>query len=237
VTGPRETRRARRRRRLGAGLLAFGVTGLALVAAAGALVLGSLSAVNDAATGFEKQRVEIVAMLGPAASALSHAATSASNAGASLTETSAAASQAAQLTTRLADSFEGLAALGSFEILGSRPFGGLSGQFTEVGVQARVLSTNLTTAAVAMNTNIADSQAVAADLRSLADQLERLRTSLATPGGASPAPSAALPIDAARIVLVGLLAWLAVPAIASLWLGWRLIRPAGGRKRATRGTS
>jgi hypothetical protein len=231
VTRSRETRRARRRRRFGAALLAFGITGLALVAAAGALVLGSLSAVNDAATGFEKQRLEIVSMLGPASSALSHAATSASNAGASLTETAAAANQAAQLTTRLAESFEGLAALGTFEILGARPFGQVSGQFAEVAIQARALSTDLTAAAAAMTTNIADSAAVAADLRLLAAQLDALEASLAPPSGGTTGTSASLPIDAARIVLLGLLAWLAVPAVASTWLGWRLTRRPHTRKR------
>jgi hypothetical protein len=229
VTRVRETRRVRRRRRLGGALVAFGLTGLALVAAAGTLVLGSLSAVNDAATGFEKQRLEVVAMLGPASSALSKAATSASNAGASLQQTGDAASQAAQLTTRLAESFEGMAALGSFEVFGARPFGGVSGQFAAVGVEARALSADLTTTAASMSTNVADSQAVASDLRLLANQLDRLEASLAAPAGSTGA-SASLPIDAARIVLVGLLLWLAVPAVASTWVGWRLARPREPRK-------
>ena len=236
MTRPR-TRRASRRRRLGAALLAFGAVGLALVVAAGALVLGSLSAVNDAATGFERQRLEIVAMLGPASSALSNAATSASNAGTSLSETSAAASQAAQLTTRLAESFEGLASLGSFEIFGARPFGQLSGQFAAVGIEARALSADLATTAQLMTQNIADSQAVAADLRALAAQLDRLEASLGTSSGGVTGANASLPVDLARIVLLGLLAWLAVPALASLWVGGRLLRPARARKRPTGATT
>lgn len=227
------TRRAGRRRRLGAALLAFGGVGLALVVAAGALVLGSLSAVSDAATGFERQRVEIVAMLGPASSALSNAATSASNAGASLSETSTAASQAARLTTRLAESFEGLASLGSFEIFGTRPFGQLSGQFAAVGTEARALSLDLTTTADSMTQNVADSQAVAADLRALAVQLDRLKASL-TSSGSLGGTGSSLPVDLAVFVLVGLLAWLALPALASLWLGWRLARPGRARKSSAR---
>ena len=232
MSRPGITRRARRRRRIGAALVGFGVTGLLLVVAAGALVLGSLSAVNDAATGFEKQRVEIVAMLGPASTALSNAATSASNAGASLRETSEAASQAASLTTRLAESFEGLSSLGTFEIFGTRPFGQLSGQFAQVATESRALSADLITAATAMNTNIADSDAVATDLRVLAAQLSRLEASLAPPTGTGAVANATLPLDLARIVLVGLLLWLAVPALASIWIGWRLARPGDARKRA-----
>ena len=211
-----------RRRRAGWGLLAFGLTGLVLMGAAGALILGSLSAVDAAVTGFEQQRKELVAMLGPASDALSGAADSASNASASLAETSGAARNAAELTTRLATSFESLASLGSFTILGARPFAEVADQFAAVGVEARELSGDLNTTADSMTTNIADSQAVAADLLALSEQLDRLEASLAetgTPGGAD----ASLPLNVARLVLLGMLAWLAVPALASIWLGGRLI--------------
>jgi len=221
-------RRASRRRRLGVGLLAFGATGLLLVIAAGALVLGSLAALGDAASGFERQREQAVALLEPASAAIAHAATSATNASASLTETSTAADQAATLTTRLADAFDGLASLGSFEILGSRPFGQVSGQFTAVAGDARSLSTDLSSAAARMRMNVSDSESVATDLRALAVQLDRLRASLGdtatTAGGFGGTGSVSLPVDAARLVLLGLLAWFAVPAFVSLWLGWRLLR-------------
>jgi hypothetical protein len=79
----------------------------------------------------------------------------------------------------------------------------------------------------AMQTNISDSTAVAADLRTLAAQLDRLESSLgAGPDGEIPTTDASLPIAAAQIVLVGLLLWLAVPAIAALALGWRWRRAA-----------
>jgi hypothetical protein len=205
------------------GLIAFGVAGLVLIGAAGALVLASLGAVDDAATGFEEQRAELVAMLGPASAALEGAAASAANAGTSLAETRDAATQAAELMTRLASSFESLASLGSFELLGARPFAAISGQFADVANQSRTLSADLGDAAAAMATNIEDSSAVAADLRVLAAQLGELEASL---GGAPGAAGASLPVDAARFVLVGLLLWLAVPAIASIVVGWRWSRPA-----------
>lgn len=216
-----------RRRRLGYGLLAFGLSGLVLLLAAAALVFGSLAAVDDAATGFERQRAELLAMLGPASSAMDRAATSATNAGASLTSSAEAADQAAVLTTRLASSFEGLASLSSFEIFGSRPFAGLAGEFTQVGADARTLSTDLTSTAAALRTNVADTFAVAADLRTLATQLDELESSLGARDGAAGLGSASAALNAARIVLVGLLAWLAVPAVLCTWLGWRLSSRAG----------
>jgi hypothetical protein len=223
----RSSRLMSRRRRVGYGLVAFGLVGLMLVSAAGALVLGSLGAVDAAVTGFERQRTEIVALLGSASDALSGAATSASNASASLTQTTTAARDAAALTSSLASSFEGLASLGGFSVLGARPFAEVAGQFAEVGTQARALSADLSAAADAMSTNITDSAAVAADMRGLADQLSRIEASLTGPGD-SAGGSVSLPLDAARLVLIGLLAWLAVPALASLWIGGRLIRAARG---------
>lgn len=211
------------------GLIAFGVTGLVLIAAAGALVLASLGAVDDAATDFEEQRAEILSMLGPASAALESAASTASNGGTSLAETRDAAAQASELMTRLASSFESLASLGSFDILGARPFAAISGQFSAVADQSRTLSTDLAEAAAAMDTNISDSQAVAADLRVLATQLDELQASLGVEDHEGPTPTASptsLPVDAARFVLVGLLLWLAVPAIASIWVGWRWTRAA-----------
>lgn len=216
------------RRRLGMGLIAFGVAGLVLIGSAGMLVFASLSAVGDAATGLQAQRNQLISMLGPASAALERAAASASNAGTSLAKTRDAATQAATLMTRLSDSFESLASLGSFDILGARPFAGLSGQFTQVATDSRSLSADLSSTAASMDTNITDSAAVAADLRTLADQLSTLNASLgASPDGTTPsAGSASLPIGLAKLVLIGLLLWLAVPAVAALWIGWRWYRPA-----------
>ena len=216
-----------RRRRLGVGLLAFGISGLVLVVLAAVLVLGSLAAVDTAASGFERQRAELVAMIDPAASALSDAATSAANAGASLTTASEASRRAADLTARLATSFEGMAGLGSFDVFGARPFAAVASQFTDVATQSRTLSTDLTATADALAQNVADSTAVAVDLRNLADRLRRLEATTGASGRGAPGTAEAgssLPIGAARLVLLGLLAWLAIPAIVSTWLGWRLVR-------------
>ena len=219
------------RRRLGMGLIAFGVAGLVLIGSAGALVLASLSAVGDAATGFERQRTEIVEMLGPASAALERAASSASHASTSLIETRDSAAQAAQLMTRLSESFDSLASLGSFDVFGARPFAQISGQFAQVATESRTLSADLARTAAAMDTNITDSAAVAADLRTLANQLDELESSLGAAGasGTQSAASASLPIDIAKLVLIGLLLWFAVPAIAALWIGWRWYRPTRER--------
>lgn len=220
-------------RRTGGGLLTFGVVGLVLLAATGALVLGSLSAVDDAVTGFDRQRTELAALIEPAATALTDAAASAERAGSSLTQAGDAADHAAALTTSLADSFEGLAALGTFEVFGARPFAAMSEQFLSVGADARSLTTSLQTTATSLRTNATDSSAVAGNLRTLAGRLRDLEGSLGVPGGASVTTAgtratqrAAAALGLARMLLLGILAWLAVPASACAWLGWRLFRGA-----------
>jgi len=213
---------ARRRRRLGLGLIAFGATGLVLVVVAAALVLATLGTVGDAATAFERQRAELVAMVEPAATALSDAADSASRAGTSLTEASDASRRAADLTGRLATSFDSLAGLGAVDILGTRPFAGVTSQFGDVAAQSRALASDLTSTADALTTNVADSESVATDLRSLADRLRQLETTVQ--GSGSPGGSAGLPVALAQVVVIGLLAWFGAIAVASMWVGLRLFR-------------
>ena len=219
---------ARRRRRLGYGLVAFGASGLVLALIAAVLVLATFGAVGDAASGFERQRTELLSMVEPAASALTDAADSASHAGASLTKASDASRRAADLTGRLATSFDGLAGLGSVDIFGSRPFAGFSSQFTDVAAQSRTLATDLNSTADALTTNVTDSEAVASDLRSLADRLRQLETTLQPATGAAASPG--LPILVAQIVLLGILAWFAVLALGCVWVGLRVARnqPIGG---------
>jgi hypothetical protein len=206
--------------------MAFGATGLVLVLALAVLLLGSIAAIGDAASGFERQRTELVSMLEPAATSLSDAADSAAHAGSSLTAASDASRRGAELTNRLATSFDSMAGLGSVDIFGTRPFAGVSSQFGDVAAQSRALSADLTSTANALATNVADSQAVAGDLRSLADRLGQLRDELQVGGGVT--TSSGTPILAAELLVLALLAWLAVPALASLWLGWRLRRRAPG---------
>lgn len=221
------------RRRLGTALIWFGAVGLALLVSLAIIVGLSLGGLSRAVTNLAGQRDEAIALLEPAAMALDEAASSAADAGSSLTSASAAARRGAALMTQLADAFDGLALLGSFDILGTRPFGALTGRFTGVATEARGLSVDLTSTAGALDANVIDSATVATDLRVLADQLGRLRASVL---GAEAAATAADPettgmlLRAALAVVLGVIAWLAVPAIAAIELGrrWRRVPDAIG---------
>lgn len=212
------------RRRLGRALLGFGLAGLVLLVLAAILVVGALGAVGRAAGTIDDQRVRLVAMLEPAEAALDRAATSAANAGTSLGSSAVAARDAAQLTTQLADAMDGMAAAAQVAVFGVQPFAALSGELSGVATRSRTLAADLGTTAAALDANVADSQATAADLRTLADELGRLRAELdgADAGTTDPTgTSLGSTVDLARVVLLGLLLWLAAPALAATWLGWR----------------
>ena len=100
-----------------------------------------------------------------------------------------------------------------------------------IAAQARDLSASLTTTAVSLDANVLDSTTVGADLRTLSDQLEKLRTSVSGTGAApasDPAAAGTL-IRVAMIVVLALLAWLAVPAIVAIEIGRRWRRAPDSR--------
>jgi hypothetical protein len=207
------------RRRLGTALIAFGAVGIVLLLAVAILVGLSLDGLGRAATDLAAPRDEAIAMLEPAAAGSSMAIASSRWAARSV-----AARRAADLMNRLAGAFDGLATLGSFDLFGARPFEAVTGQFGSIATEARALAADLGTTSVALDANVADSTAVATDLRALADQLDRLRDSVQDDGAPATDPTTAgTLLRVALIVILALLAWLAVPAIAAIEIGrrWR----------------
>jgi hypothetical protein len=206
------------RQRLSQLLLAFGGIGLVLILATAALVAILLGQLDAAASSLSKGQAQLTAMLEPASSSLHDAATAAGHAGASLSASEAAARDGATLTVQMAVAMDQMHALASVDILGARPFGAAAASFSELATRSRSLSASLTTTADSLAADTTDSAAVSADLDRLASQLDALRAGTET---AAPTDLDA-GIGLLRIVLLGLLGWLAVPAIASLWLGRRL---------------
>jgi methyl-accepting chemotaxis protein len=223
----------RRRRSLGLALAAFGLAGLLLTVAAATLVLGSLGALAGVAASLDRQRAELVDLIEPAAAALNRSADSAANASLSLTASAAAAEDAATLTTQLADSMDGMSQAASFQVFGTQPFGAAAASLAQVAASSRTLSSDLHTTAASISGNVNDSISVAASLRDLARQLEAIGRSASAAGSASTLSASAL--DFGRVVLLGLLAWLAIPALVTIWLGIRLWRGWWPRGSSTEG--
>lgn len=219
---------ARHRRGLASALLSFGAAGLVLVVCGAALVLGSIGALGDTATTIDAQRRSLTALLGPAADAIDHAASSARDAGTSLTASAAAARDAADLTDQLASAMTRMSDAARVEILGTQPFGSTADEFRAVADRSSVLSIDLRRTSATLDTNVTGASTAADDLARLAGQLRELRDGLGPAASGDPGDPARTAIDATRIVLLGLLAWLAVPAVAAIWLGWRWLRATPG---------
>ncbi|HEX5589893.1 MAG TPA: hypothetical protein VFX65_06355 [Candidatus Limnocylindrales bacterium] len=214
------------RRRMGRALLSFGIAGLVLVTLGAVLVVGSLGAVYDAAGSLDDQRARVVALLDPTEAVLLRSAGTAENAGTSLEASARSARDAAELTTQLATAMDQMAAAAQLDVFGLRPFAALGDELSGVATRSRTLAADLVTTAAALDANVEDSRATAADLRELADDLAALRTELGAVdaeagGAASGGVDVTTAIAVARIVLLGILGWLAVPALGATWLGWR----------------
>jgi hypothetical protein len=195
-------------RRAGTALVTFGALGLVLLGACLLAVLVAFVPVANEAATLEQQRAAAMGLVGPAADALETTATSAENAGVSLSQSVAAARDAATVTGQLADALAGL--------------GAFSPSFADTALRSRTLSDDLSRTADALDRDQGDTRTAAAQLRALADQLRRLEGDLG-PAEAPPATALdgiALPLATA---LVGLtLLWLAGLALGSIWLGRRL---------------
>jgi hypothetical protein len=206
--------------RLARGLLAFGLAGIALLATAAVLVVLTVGSLAGASAELDRQRAALTDMVGPAGEALRGSARAASNAGSSLKASATTARDASALTGQLADSLDQLSALSNISFLGTQPFAASGASLSATAARSRTLSATLATTADALETNVSDSASVAADLGRLADQLDALRGEL----GSSPAPASTIGLVGLEIVLLGLLAWLAVPAAVAIRLGWQWSR-------------
>ena len=214
--GPRE------RRRLGGILTAYGLVGLALILLTLIVVAGSLGAVIDVGTTIQGQRDALVRSLDAADAAFLDLDRATGDAGANVVTGAAAARDAAQLTTDLAGTMEGLATASSVSVLGSHPFADLGDRFATVAARSRTLSTSLESLAATMDRDVTDIATVRASMSALRTEVSGLREMLAGPAVDGQLGA----LGTARLILVGLLLWLAVPAAVSLVAGWFLLRPS-----------
>lgn len=217
----------RRRRAIGAGLTAYGLAGLL----AGILVLGATLAVGPSLVpvveSVDRQRDAIVTSLERGASALDQGATVADDAAGGVTRAAAVASQSADVSRRIAATMARLAStFGSFEILGNRPFAPLAADATQIAAQLRGIATDLDALGISLGRIGRGIAPLTAEVRAISTQLGTLGTELA----ALELPAAAA--EVLRWFVVGiavLVAWLLVPAVASLVAGILLLR--GPRER------
>jgi prefoldin subunit 5 len=212
----------RRRRAIGAGLTAYGLAGIV----AGFVIVGATLAVGSglepAVASVERQRDALVASLERSSSALDQSAAIAGDAAAGAQQAAAIASQSADVSRQLAETLSRLSStFGDFGILGTRPFEPLAEDAAQVAAQLRGIATNLDALGISLSRIAREIPPLAVELEAVAAELTTLATELAT----FAVPDAAA--EAFRWLVVGvvmLVAWLLVPALASLAAGIALLR-------------
>jgi hypothetical protein len=206
---------AARRRRLGIALMGWGGAGLAILALGLGVVNGALG--NAGGQGLESQRTRIVHLIDASTDALADAEAAARNADGSLVSAAAAASSAGGFMTDLSASMIRLAASLRIQILGSQPFAQPADDFERVAGSAASVAADLQTAATAVRLGGEDMAALADELATMRTQVAAMRSGLENP----------IDLSRWRLVATVVLAWLAVPALVSLLVGFRWWRQAG----------
>lgn len=207
------------RHRVGMGLAIYGALSLGLI-----LILLFLVAAppdTDGPFGLEAQRRQLVNMIDASADAIGDAEVAARGVDDTLLSTGSAAASAGTFMNELATTMRGLAASLRISILGSQPFAGPADDFERVAAQASRVALDLDLAATSARSG-------AADMVAMADQLAAVRAEVRLMAGGLDEP-----IDEGpwRLLAAVILAWLAVPAFVSLWVGLRWWRQGDPRSR------
>ncbi len=209
VLRPRDVVRriGRRRTRLvGAVFIAYGASGIVLLAALALAVLPMMATIDTVA----RSSADVRATLATTRDAFDGFGTSLVDARHSAERASAAARSSATAAKQLADGM-------SISIFGAQPLISLSTGFQRQSADLQALGDELDRLAASLGRNEADVHAIREEVASL-----QVR-------------AGAVGVDGAAWLLPGLflfIAWLALPAAAALWAGIALLRYSSSRPRA-----
>jgi hypothetical protein len=209
------------RRRLGTGMLVFGLAGVLVAGVvAVALVLGGFAARNlDERLAADQAR--IAASLTRLSATMESLAITMENAGTTLETSSAAMADAQAVLDTASASMLSLSGALNISILGSQPFAGASQNLEELARTIATFEGKATALGVNLHQNSVDAGVMTAQVRDLKTQLNELAVRVT--GFDRIGELVALLIGG--IVLCALLtAWVAVAAGFCAWVGWKLRR-------------
>jgi hypothetical protein len=210
-------------RRLGTGLLAFGVIGALLAGVVAiVLVIGGLSA-RSLGDRLEADRVALVAALQRASDSIDGASVATGNVQATLDSTETVVGHTSDTLVSLGGAIDGLADALDFSILGQQPLAGAAAAFSGIGDQLRTYAEDLDAVAVDLAANQDDLTSIAADLDDLATRIDAVADRL----DAFDRVEELVGLTVLGVVLMGaVVAWVAIAAGLLAWVGWRLRRTA-----------
>jgi hypothetical protein len=209
------------RRRAGIALTAYGAAGLVLLGLAMAFVVGAFDD-GRGPLGLEAQRDGLLELLDASNVALIDAEATARDADNGMSSTALAARDGSRFVADLGATLRNLAASLRLSILGSQPFAGPADDFDRVAAQAARVAADLDEAAASIALSSEDMGSLASDLAAMRGRIDRVKANLA-----------GIDVGRWRWLAAAMVAWLAIPAVLSLWLGLRWWQPALAA-RATR---
>jgi methyl-accepting chemotaxis protein len=221
-------------RRLGRGLVWFGLVGLILALVMMVAWLGGLVAMRDLDERLEADREATAISLVQAAALMGSSATTLEDASASLGSIQEALDDAARLLDRLATSTGDLADALNVTILGQQPFAGTSQSFEDVSEDLDILATRSETLATEVETIHPDLEVVAADMRTVETAIRALAYRVNSFGGVEDLVGL---MRGYALLSALLAAWLASLAAGCVWVGLHLQRSGPGLSAETTPTS
>jgi hypothetical protein len=221
------------RRKLGAGLLAFGLTGVLLAGLIAAGLIGGAVAARNLDERLVADQQRIAAALTRLTVSMESLAMTTENAGATLTTSAEAVAEAQLVLQDTATAAGALASALDISILGSKPFAGASERIGALALRIAAFDEQAGSLAQNLDTNAGDVAAMTAQVRELKSQVQELATAVAD----FDRIDELVDLVIGGIALGGLLvAWVAVGAAMCAWVGWKLRKvsaaedaPAGSR--------
>jgi hypothetical protein len=212
-------------RRLGSGLVAFGLVGVVI----GALAAIALGTSGIAARSLEDRLVAGQASLAngltQASESVGQAATAMGNLQATILTTQKTLTDTSDALTSFADTSDALAQGLGFSVLGQQPLAGAATQFAQLSVKLRTFAADAEALSTNLSANATDLEVMSAQLTKLQSQLSRLGQDLAASNAAG---GIATGLMLGTLLGAALCAWVAGLAGFLAWLGLRLRRVGTG---------
>ncbi len=216
------------RRRLGAGLTAFGLTGLVILAASAAFVVEAFGSAGPTGGDLQTQLGALDRSLDATTSALAATKTGTANLNGSVASAATAARGASALATQMATTMHDVSGAMDLSFLGTRPFASLGAEFDQVAARSNDIAGQMNALAGSLDANAADVTVLSGQIGALQTSVQELRNSV---GPGSAISGAGNLLSLARGILLALVAWLAVPAIVATWLGVRMYQSTRSPRR------
>jgi hypothetical protein len=216
-------------RRLGTGMLVFGLVGLVIAAVLGVGLIGGAIAARNLDDRLTADQARIAQSLRNVSASMDSLAVTTEHAGTTLQTSSATLAQAKTVLDSSAATAESLSEALNVSILGSQPFAGSSQRLAELSRTLTDFEGKASELAANLDQNASDATGMADKVRAMKTEVDDLATRVEDFTQTGEIVNLVL----GAIVLGGLLtAWVGVGAAFIAWAGWRLRRAAAAAPAA-----